>query len=108
MIPEVFVDGIGRIGLVEGMIRIELISRSGAETDEQGRPKPEVRQRLIMSLNAFLQGLQAQQSVIAKLQEAGVLRVEPQSAGPAVAAPAPAAGNGAAPAPPKSPNFSGG
>jgi hypothetical protein len=107
MIPEVFVDGIGRIGLVEGMIRIELISRSGAEPDEQGRPKPEVRQRLIMSLNAFLQGLQAQQSVIAKLQEAGVIRAEPQPAGPGAVAPTPAAGNGAAPVLPKSPNFSG-
>src|SRR5437867_1700509 len=99
MIPEVFVDGIGRIGFVDGMVRIELISRSGAETDEQGRPRPEVRQRLIMTLNAFLQGLQAQQSVIAKLQEAGVLRVD---AAPAAGTPAPA------PTPavlPKSPNF---
>lgn len=105
MIPEIFVDGIGRIGFFEGMIRIELISRSGAETDEQGRPKPEVRQRLIMSLNGFLQGLQAQQSVIAKLQEAGVLRVEPQPAQAAMPAAGPAAANGATPAAPKSPNF---
>lgn len=106
MIPEIFVDGIGRIGLVEGMIRIELISRSGNETDEQGRPTPEVRQRLVMTLNAFLQSLQAQQSVIAKLQEAGVIKFEPQPA--AGATPAPAAGNGAAPLAPKSPNFGGG
>jgi hypothetical protein len=103
MIPEVFVDGIGRIGFADGVLRIELITRSGSETDEQGRPKPEVRQRLVMSLNGFLQGLQAQQQVVAKLQEAGILRVEPQPAQGA----APAGGNGAAvpSTPPKSPNF---
>ncbi len=101
MIPEVFVDGIGRIGFSDGVLRIELITRSGSETDEQGRPKPEVRQRLVMTLNAFLQGLQAQQGVIAKLQEAGIIKLEPQPAPPA----SPAAGNGVAPASPKSPNF---
>jgi hypothetical protein len=101
MIPEVFVDGIGRIGFVDGTVRIELISRSGAEADAQGRPKPEVRQRLVMTLSGFLQGLQAQQSVIAKLQEAGVLQVQPQAAATGAT---PAAGNGT-PVAPKSPNF---
>lgn len=105
MIPEVFVDGIGRIGFADGVLRIELITRSGSETDEQGRPKPEVRQRLVMTLNGFLQGLQAQQQVIAKLQEAGILRLEPQTAQGV----APASSNGTAapstPVPPKSPNF---
>jgi len=98
MIPEVFVDGIGRIGFVDGMIRIELISRSGGETDAQGRPKPEVRHRLVMTLAGFLQGLQAQQSVIVKLQEAGVLQAPPAAPGSPPAADAPAAA-------PKSSNF---
>jgi hypothetical protein len=65
-VPETFVDGFGEISLKHGMIRIELVSLSG--------PEPRVTQRLITSLQAFSQMLQAQNGMLAQLEKAGVVR----------------------------------
>src|SRR5215472_2654134 len=65
-IPEFFVDGFGEISLKHGMIRIELVSLSGAE--------PRVTQRLIMNLQAFQQMTQAQNGMLQQLEKAGVIR----------------------------------
>jgi hypothetical protein len=65
-IPEIFVDAFGEISLKHGMIRIELVSQSGAE--------PRVTQRIITSLQAFSQMLPAQNGMREQLEKAGVLR----------------------------------
>jgi len=65
-VPETFVDAFGEISLKHGMIRIELVSLSG--------PEPRVTQRLITSLQAFSQMLQAQNSMREQLEKAGVMR----------------------------------
>src|SRR6185503_13411597 len=65
-VPETFVDAFGEISLKHGMIRIELVSLSGSE--------PRVTQRLITSLQAFSQMLQAQNGMREQLEKAGVLR----------------------------------
>ena len=126
-VPETFVDAFGEISLKHGMIRIELVSLSGSE--------PRVTQRLITSLQAFSQMLQAQNGMREQLEKAGVIR-PPQSSPGAESAPQPTppsragegtGGGGAAvvrlariepvpqpagpaaataPVPPKSPNFS--
>ena len=124
-VPETFVDAFGEISLKHGMIRIELVSLSA--------PEPRVTQRLITSLQAFSQMLQAQNGMLEQLEKAGVIR--PPSSSPAaeptpersgvvaavrrlariepVPQPAPTAGPVSEPArpasalgPPKSPNFS--
>ena len=69
-VPETFVDAFGEISFKHGMIRIELVSLSG--------PEPRVTQRLITSLQAFRQILQAQNGMLEQLQKAGV--VQPSSA----------------------------
>jgi len=66
LVPETFVDGVGEISFKHGMIRIELVSLSGAE--------PRVTQRLITSLQAFRQILQAQNGMLQQLEKAGVIR----------------------------------
>ena len=77
-VPETFVDAFGEISFKHGMIRIELVSLSG--------PEPRVTQRLITSLQAFSQILQAQNGMLERLEKAGVIRpVEP----PPAAEPAP-------------------
>ena len=124
LVPETFVDAFGEISLKHGMIRIELVSLSG--------PEPRVTQRLITSLQAFRQMLQAQNGMIEQLEKAGVIRpaqpaqapaeAEPPSERSGVVAavrrlariepvPQPAGPSAATPAatalgPPKSPNFS--
>src|SRR5262249_5155364 len=65
-VPETFVDAFGEISLKHGMIRIDLVSLSG--------PEPRVTQRLITSLQAFSQMLQAQNGMLEKLEKAGVVR----------------------------------
>ena len=80
-VPETFVDAIGEISFKQGMIRIELVSLSG--------PEARVTQRLITSLQAFQQMVQAQNGMLQQLEKAGVIRpVEP----PPAAEPAPERG----------------
>jgi hypothetical protein len=122
LVPETFVDAFGEISFKHGMIRIEWVSLSG--------PEPRVTQRLITSLQAFKQMLQAQNGMLDQLEKAGVVRLpnSPPAAEPApdrggvVAAarlariePAPQPASAPAPlaprpkadlGPPKSPNFS--
>src|SRR5215831_13959008 len=106
-VPETFVDAFGEISPKHGMIRIELVSLSGSE--------PRVKQRLITSLQAFSQMLQAQNGMLEQLEKAGVVHL-PSS--PPAAEPAPDRASAPAPVselarrlkadlgPPKSPNFS--
>ena len=65
-VPETFIDAFGEISLKHGMIRIELVSLSG--------PEPRVTQRLITTLQAFTQMLQAQNGMFEQLEKAGVIR----------------------------------
>src|SRR4051794_29611216 len=65
-VPEIFIDAFGEISFKHGMIRIELVSLSG--------PEPRVTQRLITSLPAFSQMLQAQNGMFKQLETAGVVR----------------------------------
>src|SRR5205085_9520529 len=65
-VQETFVDAFGEISFKHGMIRIELVSLSGAE--------PRVTQRLITSLQAFQQMVQAQNGMLQQLEKAGVVR----------------------------------
>src|SRR5258708_37483242 len=72
-VPETFVDTIGEISFKQGMIRIEWVSLSG--------PESRVSQRLITSLQAFQQMVQAQNGMLERLEKAGVIRpVEPPPA----------------------------
>jgi len=105
-VPETFVDRFGEVSFRNGMIRIELVSLSG--------PEPRVVERLIMSVQAFMQMQQVQRELVAQLQSSGVIRaVQPPGPGPQ-AVPEPASLAPPAPeptprpagmAPPKSPNF---
>ena len=97
MVPETYADGVGRIGLSEGMVRIELVSV--ADQDKEGRPVRETCRRIVMTPQGFMQSVQAQLNLVRKLEEAGVIRRAP--AGNEQAAAVPPA-NGTAP---RSPNF---
>ena len=77
-VNETFVDAFGEISLKHGMIRIALVSLSG--------PEPRVAHRLITSVQAFSQMLQAQNGMLEQLEKAGVISL-PSS--PPAAEPAP-------------------
>ena len=80
-IKERYVDGIGKIHFVGGMIRFDLYSFQPSEetTDENDKdatpppPTPIIAERLIMSPNGFLASYDAMVNMINRLQEAGVI-----------------------------------
>jgi hypothetical protein len=78
MVPETFTDGIGWIGISEGMIRIEFVSRAPSHDGDGQQPISEVRHRIIMTPEAFLRSLAAQHGFVAKLREAGAVRPSPE------------------------------
>jgi hypothetical protein len=123
-IPELYADGVLDIGFGNGMVRIDLFSLSPLRKDENGQPRPAIRQRVVMSLQGFLSSLGAMDGMRQRLEAAGVLvpNAAPNGAPadtaprPPVAAAVAAMGGGAlsspvaapapsVPAPPKSPNF---
>ena len=97
IVPEMFVDRFGEVSLKEGMIRIELVSLSAAE--------PRVLQRLVMSVQAFIQMLQTQHNMVQSLERAGILSVQPPTrpADTTTATTEPEVSPGITP--PRSPNF---
>ena len=89
MEQQIFADGIGQVTIIGGVVRLDFVTFSPTEKDAKGQPAAVFSQRVVMSLEGFMQSA-------AKLQE-GALAVsklvqrarERQAAEPA-AAPAPA------------------
>jgi hypothetical protein len=104
MIPETYIDGIGSIGLSGGMIRIDFVTFAPAGEGDKRDSIPEIRHRLIMTPQTFLRSCAAQQRLIEKLQEAGMVqapseRIDPIESSNGAAVPDRVVG------PPRSPNF---
>jgi hypothetical protein len=51
---QLFTDGIGKITVIGGVVRLDLVTYSPTETDAQGRPLPVFTQRIVMGTEAFL------------------------------------------------------
>jgi hypothetical protein len=92
MIPEIYADGIGRIGFADGMVRIELVSVPAPEPGRENEPQQEPRARIVMTPHGFLRSLQSQHALLQKLEAAGLVK---RGAQPGESQPTP-----------KSPNFS--
>ena len=73
-VPEVYADGTYEIGFANGMVRVDLFSLSATEKDEEGRPTREVRQRIVMNPQGFLDTLASMQRMGLRLEEAGVIK----------------------------------
>lgn len=79
MIPEIFADGVGRIDFAGGVVRIELVSLDPAA---QGPERNEVRQRIVMPLEGYLQAINTMGDLVNKLVEAGLLKRNESASGP--------------------------
>ena len=55
---QTFADGIGRITIIDGIVRLDLISHSATETDAAGKPKPVFAHRIVMGVDQFLRASQ--------------------------------------------------
>ena len=97
---ELYADAIGEITVTGTIIRIDLVSLSATEKDAAGQPVPQLRQRVVMSIEGFANSFDVLQKAMNGLIEAGAVK--------RVDAPVPVAAskpNGGAPRPGGSPNF---
>ncbi len=69
---EIYVDGIGKIHFVKGMVRFDLISYEPSESGKE--PDMVEKQRIIMPPDGFLAMFNTMQKLIDQLVEAGVLK----------------------------------
>jgi hypothetical protein len=103
MEQQIFCDGIGRISIIGGVVRLDLFTFSPSETDANGSPRPVLTHRIVMGTDGFLR---SSEKVMEAVQAIGRQRQAPAPAqgqpSPTQAAPAPQwPPQGAPPAAPK-------
>jgi hypothetical protein len=73
MSSELYVDGIGEITITNSIVRIDMMSLSATEKDGKNNPKPVFRQRIIMPIDAFANGVELMQQALNGLVKAGAV-----------------------------------
>lgn len=85
MTQEFFTDGYANIAVTGTVVRIDLMSMTGADKD--GKPRLEVKQRMIMPLDAFLRSYAMADDIVKKLMKAGIVNKRtPEAPGPTIQA----------------------
>ena len=51
---QTFADGIGRIAIIDGIVRLDLIAHSPTETGTDGKPRAVFSHRIVMGMDQFL------------------------------------------------------
>lgn len=74
MSDELFADRFGDISVTGSTIRIDLVSLSPTERDENGQPRPRFRQRVVLPLEGFLQSHEMMQRMLDILIQRGVIQ----------------------------------
>jgi hypothetical protein len=82
MDQQIFTDGIGRITVIGGVVRLDLVTYSPNETDAQGKPRQVFTQRVVMGAEAFLRSAEKVRDIVQQLSHASA-PVQPQPAQPA-------------------------
>lgn len=107
---ETFADGIGRIAIIDGIVRLDLISYSPTEHGPDGKPRQVFSHRVVMGMDQFLYASEKIAKTAEMIRQANrePQAARPQAAAPAQAVPAPAAPKPQASAqqpPPVAPQF---
>jgi len=72
MSDEIYIDGIGKIDFIGGVIRMELVALESA--GEGKEPAPTVRQKVVMPARGLLQSMSVMQNMVQKMTDAGVIQ----------------------------------
>lgn len=82
MSDEIFVDGIGEITVTGSVVRVDLMTMAVNDRDDEGRLKPQFKQRVIFPIEGFAHATEAMLHMRNQLEERGVLTrkdtLEPQ------------------------------
>lgn len=93
MEQQIFCDGIGRISIIGGVVRLDLFTYSPSETDANGNPRPVLTHRVVMGTEGFLR---SSEKVMEAVQVIGRSRQQQPAPANQAGPPSPAQG---APAP---------
>jgi hypothetical protein len=55
MEQQIFSDGVGQVTVIGGTVRLDLVTYSATEKDAKGQPAAVFCQRVVMSLDGFMQ-----------------------------------------------------
>jgi hypothetical protein len=75
MEEQIFCDGIGRITVIGGVVRLDLFTYSPTETDANGNPRPVLSHRIVMGTDGFLR---SSEKVVEAVQAISRNRAQPQ------------------------------
>ena len=87
MHEEVFIDGISEITVTGPTVRIDTFTASPTEKDKDGNPRSVHRQRVIMTLEGFMNARDLIDRVARELVQAGAVRRLDPPSGTATAIP---------------------
>jgi len=54
MEQQIFADGIGRIAIIDGIVRLDLVTHSATENGADGKPRLVLTSRVVMGTDQFL------------------------------------------------------
>ena len=77
MDKELFADSIGEVSLTGSVVRLDLMSLSATDRDENNKPKPVFRQRIVMPVEGFVQSFALMAQVMRQLEKTGVIKKAP-------------------------------
>jgi hypothetical protein len=81
---QIFCDGIGRISIIGGIVRLDLMSFSPTETDANGQPRAVLTHRVVMGMDAFVRSSEKVLEITRQITKSA-----PQAAPPQVVKPVP-------------------
>ena len=79
MEEQIFCDGIGRIAIIGGVVRLDLFTYSPTEVDANGNPRPILSHRIVMGTEGFLR---SSEKVVEAVQAMTRNRAQPQAPPP--------------------------
>jgi hypothetical protein len=102
MQQQIFTDGIGKISVIGGVVRLDFVVYSPTDADAQGQPRQMFTHQVLMGVDAFMRAA-AQCNEAGKQLKAANQPVAATPPAPKPAAPAPEAPPAPAAAPPPPP-----
>ncbi|MDQ5987983.1 MAG: hypothetical protein CSYNP_03733 [Syntrophus sp. SKADARSKE-3] len=81
MEQEIFADGIGSIVFKGGVMRIDLMSMTTGQRDNNDKPQLVFRQRIVMSVKGFLDSYKMFQEIIGKMEQSGLIACQAAGSG---------------------------
>lgn len=81
-----FCDGLEEVSVVSGVVRIDFFRFTAGPKDKNGRPPREHSHRVLLSPEAFIQTCGALDQVLKQLEQKGMVKRRPESAGAALPA----------------------